>query len=120
MGVISYGKSNEETWYVANWAYRRFLLDVMAISESDEIWRFTLEQAAALGGLSLHLIDNDNPQLAGHLRAAIKDIAKSTLEGSSNNSRLQWMNGLDEHERAMYLDGIQSLVGVFEYSEGAG
>ena len=108
MGVITYSNS-KESWVVARWAFRQFLQDLSRQHQDDiEITR-KIEQAAALDGIHLELID---AVLASKILEGIRRTATGIHSGSICSTVVE--NYPDPESQQMYHEGISELVKLLE------
>jgi hypothetical protein len=58
-GVISTGRTADQVWLVANWAYESFMGHVRDAVSGDPVLEFEIDRATAFQGLSLELLEKD-------------------------------------------------------------
>jgi len=77
MGVIIVG-AEHEPWMVARWAFRGYLEHVLAEVSRDKELTFAIEEALALDGLHLPLLD---PAVVRRLMPTLVRVAEEVVRG---------------------------------------
>ena len=107
MAVI--GFSNGSGWVVARWAFRRFLEDIALYCSNDVEIMNEIEQAIALDGLHLDLL---NPALLKRLINAINNTAIMTIQEKPD--KYMKMKNFDKESYKMYISAIEDLKGYIK------
>jgi len=95
---------NGTDWYKANWVFRQITEDAVAMFPDDAELKSLMEQAGALGGLSLESMRAD---LASRISQAIGKVAETTIQGRTLGWRGTKPEDLAGHR--MYLEAVSEL-----------
>ena len=98
---------NGADWYKANWVFRQLVEDVVKMFPADTDLRFLMEQADALGGLSLDSMDDN---VASGVMEAVKVVAETTLQGQIPG--WQGKKPTDADGQHMYVEALSELLDV--------
>ena len=103
MGVIDVG-GGQAAWGVAGWAFRGYLNEVLAEVRHDPGLAYAIEQALALDGLHLPLLD---PAVVRRLVPALIRVADEVVRGG----RPVRANGrvLDRDSQTQFRDAVAEL-----------
>jgi len=112
MVIISF--PNGTDWFKANWVFRQITEDVVAMFPDDAELKLLMEQAGALGGLSLESMKAD---LASRISRALRKVAESTIQGRTLGWRGTKPEDLDGHR--MYLEAISELLSLINQQKSA-
>ena len=108
MAVVSF--KNEAGWVIARWAFRRLLEDIEQRNPQDTAMSREFEQALALDGLHLGLIE---PSLSQKILHAMHRTVQELLDDVSGTLK----RGLDEEGYRMYREALPELLRYIEQNE---
>ena len=108
MGVISFGDTPETIWYVAGWAFRQILADVLAQNQNDHEMANRFERAILISGL---ILDSLEQSLADRITASLRDVATGILSGSIQSGISQQPYG-DEETIRQYHESLKELLEI--------
>ena len=96
---------NGDDWYKANWVFRQLAEDVVETYPQDVELKFLMEQAEAVGGLSLDSMEEDR---ASKTLQAIRKVAEETIKGRIPGWKRKRPD--DEAGQRMYLKSLAELL----------
>ena len=108
MGVISFSDTAERIWYVAGWAFRQILEDVLAQNPNDREMAEQFERAISISGLILYVLERT---LADRITASIRDVATGILSGRIQSKIVEQPYGDDETVR-QYHEALKELLDI--------
>lgn len=112
MIIISF--QNGTDWYKANWIFRQFAQDLLEQFPDDVNLKLLMEQAEALGGVSL---DSVNEDIAAEALIAMKTVAEETIRGKIQGWRRTKPD--DEKGQQMYIKSITELLDAINKQVGS-
>ncbi len=102
MAVIGFG--DDSVWHVAGWCLRQLFVDVELCYNVDEKMAWKFDQARALSGLHLDLIDSS---FSARILTALSVTVAAILDDSIVEKRSA---PLDDETQAMYKAAVQELA----------
>jgi hypothetical protein len=99
--------TNGADWCVANWVFRRFAADILAVFPDDDALRSILERAGCVGGVDLN---HEEPSRTLHLMNAMKITARRAVAAAVGGTA-----PADLDDGALYVGALQDLLGLLEH-----
>ena len=96
-------------WYKANWVFRQFANDILAVSSDDAELQFAFKEASAIGALFL---DRMEVALQGRAIRVMKEVAQQTLSGKIAGWKAAQSS--EKSPEQMYSSSIAELLEMLE------
>ena len=110
MAVIGFSDNPDEIWYIAGWAFRQVLDDVMSQYPEDSEMADAFDLAKIYKALNIDLME---PEFAARVTSAIRQVVTGILSGVIRSGIYDQPYG-DEGTVEQYLRGLQQLLEVLE------
>jgi hypothetical protein len=108
-GVIGFSEKSEEVWFIAGWAFRQVLDDVISQYPEDSEMAAEFAKAKALSGLH---VDSLEPEFAARIASAIRQVATGILSGTIQSGIHDQPYG-DAMTVKQYREGLRQLLEAF-------